>query len=197
MNMNQKKQRTLAIFALAIALVATTVAYAALQTTLQVSGNVTKKGGTWAINIQNISSVTTTGSAKMTTKPSVSGTALSFDAQLTKPGDTISFTFDITNNGTVNARMYTTYASMGINSSLVYLATGQEMVTDADFVEYRLQVKNTSGGYDNYFNRFVELASGKSITLKLTLTYKIGDFDTEDTSDKSLSVKANFPFEQF
>ena len=53
--MKQKKQRTLAIFALAIALVATTIAYAVLSTTLKVSGSVTKKGGTWAINIQNIS----------------------------------------------------------------------------------------------------------------------------------------------
>lgn len=76
--MNQKKQRTLAIFALAIALVATTVAYAVLSTTLKVSGSVTKKGGTWAINIQNISTVTTTGSGKMTTAPKVSGTTLSF-----------------------------------------------------------------------------------------------------------------------
>ena len=199
--MNQKKQRTLAIFALAIALVATTVAYAALQTTLQVSGNVTKKGGTWAINIQNISSVTTTGSAKMTTKPSVSGTALSFDAQLTKPGDTISFTFDIANTGSVDAIMQIRDIVMNINNKNSFLATaGEPMVVTSDYVEYKLQVKNNySGTYDDYFHgTSYTLASGKNVTLKLTLTFKekSGLWPDDITSDKTLKINASFPFTQ-
>lgn len=42
--MKQKNQRTLAIFALALAIVAATIAYVALSTTLNTSGTVTEKG---------------------------------------------------------------------------------------------------------------------------------------------------------
>ena len=106
--METKKQRTLAIFALAIALIATTVAYAALATTLQVSGTVTKKGGTWSIIYTNVSAVTATGGAVLTEaqkKVTNENNKLSFSGTLVKPGDSIYFTFKIKNNGSIDAKL--------------------------------------------------------------------------------------------
>lgn len=196
--MNQKKQRTLAIFALAIALVATTVAYAALQTTLKVSGNVTKKGGTWAIKIQNISSVTTTGSGKMTSAPKVSGTTLSFAAELSKPGDSVSFTFDIANNGTVNAEMtYAGSAEMTMNGvSRRLVSSSEEMSIKSDDIIYELARKNSAGTFDTTpSDYYLTLNAKDKITFRLTLKYD-PSASSVSASDKALTVSATFPFHQ-
>lgn len=196
--MNQKKQRTLAIFALAVALVATTVAYAVLQTTLNISGSITKKGGTWAINIQNISTVTTTGSGKMTTAPKVSGTTLSFASELSKPGDSVSFTFDIVNNGTLAAQMYGHKASMTINGVSTTLTSGTEMVVKSEDIIYQLEMKGSSGTFSNVINfaedRLVIASKGKQ-TFRLTLKYN-SSASSVSASDKALAVSATFPFTQ-
>ena len=196
--MNQKKQRTLAIFALAVALVATTVAYAVLQTTLNISGSITKKGGTWAINIQNISTVTTTGSGKMTTAPKVSGTTLSFASELSKPGDSVSFTFDIVNNGTLAAQMYGYEASMSINGVRGSLTSYSEMVVKSEDIIYQLEMKNSDGVFSNtqYLaeDRLVIAAKGKQ-TFRLTLKYN-SSASSVSASDKALAVSATFPFTQ-
>lgn len=102
MIMEKKKQRTLAIFALAIALVATTVAYAVLQTTLNISGSVTKKGGSWDIKFTDVSTSTVRGGTFSKT-PAVSGTSLTFNANLNTEGDAVLIKFRVHNAGTLNA----------------------------------------------------------------------------------------------
>ena len=191
--MNKKKQRTLAIFALAIALVATTVAYAALSTTLQVSGSVTKKGGTWSINIENISSVTTTGTGKMTTAPTSSGTTLSFAAELAKPGDSVSFTFDIVNNGSVDAIWDVNNSRKSIGNNSEYVSWSEE-ISDEDIV-LALAYKTSNGSYVPIMSYQDLLNSGDSFTLKLTLTWNSASHITTKES-KTLSVTAEFPFTQ-
>ena len=52
------KTRSLIIAVMALAIVATTVAYAALQTTLNISGSIAKKGGSWDIHFENVSNIT-------------------------------------------------------------------------------------------------------------------------------------------
>ena len=100
--MKQKKQRTLAIFALTVAIVATTVAYAVLQTTLNISGTVVKKGGTWNIYFTNPSSASVTGTAKGS-NITLQATNLNFSVELYKPTDSVTYTVDIKNGGTIDA----------------------------------------------------------------------------------------------
>ncbi len=101
--MKKKNQRTIAVWALVIALCATTVAYAALSTTLNISGSATRKGGTWNVSLANVHNVATTGTGSFTTQPGVSGTKLTFAASLAQPNDSISFDVDIVNSGSINA----------------------------------------------------------------------------------------------
>ena len=103
--MKRNNSRQLAIWALAIALTATTIAYAALQTSLSITGNVTRKGGSWNVKLGNVANKSTTGSAKFTTQPTISGTTLNFGAELALPGDSFTFTFDVMNAGTVDAKL--------------------------------------------------------------------------------------------
>lgn len=106
--MSNRKQRTLAIWALAIALGATSIAYAALQTTLSIRGSVTKKGGTWDIKLVDVSTSTVAGGS-FSTKPSTSGTSLTFNANLNTEGDAISVKFRVHNAGTIAAKLSTSY----------------------------------------------------------------------------------------
>ncbi len=101
--MEQRKQRTLAIFALALALIATSVAYAALSTTLTISGNVTKKGGSFSVVMQNVKQGTTVGSGKITSVKLNGTDTVNFGISLEKPGDSASFSFDVYNAGTIDA----------------------------------------------------------------------------------------------
>ena len=100
--MKQKNQRTLAIFALVLAIVETTIAYAALSTTLNISGTVTKKGGSWNIYFTNPSSASIEGSAKASTI-TLASTQVSFNVELYKPNDSVTYTVDIKNGGTIDA----------------------------------------------------------------------------------------------
>lgn len=201
--MNQKKQRTLAIFALAVALIATTVAYAALSTTLNISGNITKKGGSWSVGITNLSSVSTTGTGSMSKAPSVTGTTLSFDADLKKPGDSVSFTFDIVNSGTVTAQMPFLGgqdAIMEINGVSKSFASYSEMKVVSDDITYLLEIKASNGEfYSTYDQTYITLGdkntSTNTKTFKLTLTWNEGTKITT-VDDKKLTVTASFPFEQ-
>ncbi len=201
--MNQKKQRTLAIFALAVALVATTVAYAALSTTLNISGNITKKGGSWSVGIANISGVSTKGTGAMSTAPKVTGTTLSFDANLKKPGDSVSFTFDIVNSGTVTAQMSFLggqNAIMNINGVSTSFASYSEMKVVSDDITYLLEIKASNGNfYSTYDQNYITLGdkntSTNTKTFKLTLTWNAGTKITT-VDDKKLTVTASFPFKQ-
>lgn len=201
--MNQKKQRTLAIFALAIALVATTVAYAALSTTLNISGNITKKGGSWSVGIANISNVSTTGTGALSTAPSVTGTTLSFEADLKKPGDSVSFTFDLVNNGSVDAVMSFNDVEFAINGVSQQPTTWADMTVVSDDIIYELAVEDASMN-DNYISRppadmlIYLYDSSTSLYMrgvKLTLTWKENSKITT-IEDKKLKITASFPFKQ-
>ena len=109
--MRNRNTRSIAICALAVALIATTVAYAVLQTTLNISGSVTRKGGSWSINFANATITSTRGKASMTT-PSINGTNLTFNTTLYQPGDEVTFTFDVVNSGNIAAKL----AGVKINS---------------------------------------------------------------------------------
>ena len=75
-----------------------------LQTTLNISGSVTRKGGSWSINFDNAKIISTKGKASMTT-PSINGTNLTFNATLAQPGDEVTFTFDVVNDGNITAKL--------------------------------------------------------------------------------------------
>ena len=90
------------MYGLAIALMLTTVAYAILQNTLNISGTVVKKGGTWNIYFTNPSSARVTGTAKGS-NITLQATSLSFSVELYKPIDSVTYTVGIKNGGTIDA----------------------------------------------------------------------------------------------
>ena len=84
-----------------VSVLALTVVYAALSTTLNINGNAEVTAASWDIYLNNIqlnSSSATTAPPTITNK-----TTASFSTTLSKPGDFYEFTIDVVNNGTIDA----------------------------------------------------------------------------------------------
>ena len=101
-NFNIKDRKVLYVI-LAIALISTftlTIAYAALNTILTISGNAEVVATNWDIHMEN--PVVKSGSAT-TTVPSINGNTLTFSTTLNMPGDFYEFTVDVVNSGSIDA----------------------------------------------------------------------------------------------
>ena len=100
--MKDRNKRKLIIYGLLGVLMLTTVAYASLQTILNVSGTVVKKGNLWNIYFTNPSSASIVGTATGGSL-NIQASSLNFQVSLYKPGDKVTYTVDIKNGGTIDA----------------------------------------------------------------------------------------------
>ena len=92
--------RTLSVVAIAIALVALSVGYAALSQTLNINGTTTVKQTDWSVKFQNLASPVLKGAAVSDTTD-LTATTFTFTASLTKPGDSVTYTWEVTNDGDI------------------------------------------------------------------------------------------------
>ena len=104
----ERKIKVLSVAALLVAVLGLTVAFAALSQTLTINGSATVNTASWDIHFKNLSSPTLTGAAEVTTAPAIDtkGTTIGdYALKLTKPGDSVTYTFDVENKGTINAKI--------------------------------------------------------------------------------------------
>lgn len=104
MRRSRKKQYIILITIIAL-IFSLSVAYAVLSSTLSITGAAEVINSTWDFTLKsgNTSAYTafsTTGSATAET-PTISGTSLSYNISLLKPGDSVSYYLNILNNGTL------------------------------------------------------------------------------------------------
>lgn len=105
----ERRIKVLSVVALVVAVLGLTVAFAALSTTLTINGTASVDAATWDIHFENLSEGKTTGGAVVNQEPSISGEKSTiigdYDVTITKPGDSVSFTFDVKNAGTIDASL--------------------------------------------------------------------------------------------
>ena len=100
-----RKIKTLSLVALIVAVLGLGVAFAALSSKLTINGSAKAQAGSWNIHFAKTLNMPTqtTGNASFT-EPTLSDTSiLGFKATVTKPGDSVTYYFDIVNSGTVDA----------------------------------------------------------------------------------------------
>ena len=97
--------KIISLCALLVAVLGLTVAFAALSQTLTINGSAAVNAASWDIHFEKTSGKETEVKGAATfTEPTLSGTTIeNFSATLTKPGDSVTYYFDIVNNGTVDA----------------------------------------------------------------------------------------------
>ena len=104
--------KILAISALVVAVIGLTVAFASMSQTLTIGGTATMDTESWDIHFANLAPTTVGAAAhehaSVTTEPTLASTSISgLEAVVTRPGDYVEYTFDVVNNGTINATLET------------------------------------------------------------------------------------------
>lgn len=105
--MNNKIQN-IVLGVLAVGLIGITIAYASLSQNLTINGTAKVAAATWDVHFETMSAGVATGYATLPTsgKLAISGTSISGNiGTLKAPGDTITYTFNVKNAGSINAKI--------------------------------------------------------------------------------------------
>ena len=102
--MKKKSGKKVVLSLLALLLLTITVGYAALSTTLNINGTSKINNATWDVHFANL--VVRPGSVSATKAATIdSATEIDYNVELIKPGDFYEFTVDVTNTGTIDAKL--------------------------------------------------------------------------------------------
>ena len=177
----ERRTKALVIVVLLVVIAGLTVAFAALSTTLNINGTAYLDAAKWGIKFKNLSepvsigTATTTGTAKIEETKSAEITGI--NVGLSTPGDKVTYTVDLVNEGTINAKIDNIEKTVLTSEQQRYLTF---KVTDKEG-------KEVSEGDI--------LSAGETRKLTITIEF-IKDLTKEDlptsTSTISLSYKLNF-----
>lgn len=97
--------RAIAIIALVIAVAGLSIGYASLNRELTINGTATKEVANWDVHFENLSAATLVGTASEKAAASLTATNVTVDVSVVKPGDSVSYTFDVKNAGGIDAKL--------------------------------------------------------------------------------------------
>ncbi len=104
----ERKIRKLTVVALVVAVLGLTVAFAALSQTLTINGTASVDSASWDIHFANLTGPDIEGGAEAQGSPTLNATTISgLNMSVTKPGDSVTYYFDIVNAGTIDAVLNT------------------------------------------------------------------------------------------
>ena len=177
----ERRTKALVVVVLLIVVVGLTIAFAALSTTLNINGTAYLDAAKWGIKFENLSepvkvgTATTTGTAKIEEAKSAEITGI--NVSLSTPGDKVTYTVDLVNKGTINAKI----------DKIEKTVLTQEQQRYLTFKVADQNGKEVSEGDI--------LSKGETRNLTITIEF-IKDLTKEDlptsTSTISLSYKLNF-----
>ena len=177
----ERRTKALVVVVLLIVIAGLTVAFAALSTTLNINGTAYLDAAKWGIRFENLSSPTKIGSATTTGTAKIEETKAAeitgMNVSLSTPGDKVTYTVDLVNKGTINAKIDNIEKTVLTSEQQKYLTF---KVTDKDGREV------SEGDI---------LSAGETRNLTITIEF-IKDLTKGDlpkqTSTISLSYKLNF-----
>lgn len=167
---NKGQRRSFIIAVLIVTLVGATIGYAALATNLYINGTAgVATDANWLIEF--------TDSAEVSKSEGVTSnsfdhnaTTFEFDVTLSKPGDTITYEVDVTNNGTIDAKLDS--------------ITGLDEVNEKEPVEIQYEITGLTEGE--------VLAAGATKTFNVTVTWTAGTDIPEGELSKTSAITLNY-----
>lgn len=189
------------IFALVISVMGLSIAYAAYSATLLISGTVTAKKSSeaWNVHFESPDGGTTLtpsleGYAEVVSPATVTATTISgFKVNFYAPGDSIEYSFDIKNTGSIDA----TLNKITLGSLSCSKATGTQQGTETD-------ANNLCGNLDmnimksdgNNISVGDKISAGSSETYRLSIIWNESDTNIYE-NDIDISVgETTFDFVQ-
>ena len=150
-----KNSKNIILAVLGVILLGMTIAYAALQTNLNIGGSVDVPALDWDIHFSNFTKGTVVGSAtgptasELETGNYINATSISnLNISLPKPGDSISYTFNIVNAGTIDAKLNSYSAGWACDSGkdcshITYSLTCNNNATQQNSILYAANAGST------------------------------------------------------
>jgi|GEM_PF-4697879 len=166
---NDRGFRLVIIFTLIVAIFCLSVGYASFSTLLQINTKTAVNNDVWAIEFQNMSTATLTGTAAEATAPVLSATTVNLDVEFKMSGDAASYTFDVKNSGTLNAKLSSAPTVTGIPDD----------VKDKFLVTLTYADGTTINANDT-------LNAGETKSLKITIAYKDGSTITNQVINSQI-----------
>ncbi len=169
---NHTKQKFIALAVLLI--LAISIGYAALSTTLTINGTANIAANSWLIYFTNVQ--IKTGSVTATQVPTTSGTStttLTWVVNLQTPGDFYEYNVDVKNDGTIDAMI----GSLSNTS----LTTNQ-----AKYLAYTVTYDDGAA-----IEQYDKLDAGDMVTLKVRVEYKT-DLNPEDLPTENTPVTLTY-----
>ena len=161
--MNNKIQN-IVLGVLAVGLIGLTVAYASLSQNLTINGTAKVAAATWDIKFLNLTQKSKSGYAAFPTSNALtaSGTTISGNiGTLKAPGDSLTYTFDIKNNGSINAKVNSVVLG-GLSCTSATSSVASAVCNNLTY-----SIKYTDG---KAITKDDELTSGATKNVTLTLT---------------------------
>lgn len=154
-------------FALVLSVVGISIGFAAMSSQVTIGGQASVTPANWKIKFVNLSSAQIEGDAEVVTEPQIqSDTHIGdYEVNLTKPGDSVTYTFDITNEGTIDAELSSyTFANPTMTG------TGTNATADANIVKDNF-IYTLTYADGSKINTNDELKKDETKSLKLTIGY--------------------------
>lgn len=199
MNGKDRGLKVAVICALVISVMAIGIGFAAFSETLTIAGTATVKASSWEVKFANLSTPTVVGNtlgktAKIDTAPTINTkdtTISEYKVTLSNPGDFVTYTFDVVNNGTYDAEL----TSVNIPSSVTCTGTNTDSTkatTDAanvcKHVTYTLEYATAKSDGSKALTTGDVLKAQESAGLVLKLSYEEHDKAEElPSADVNLS----------
>ena len=177
----ERRTKALVVVVLLIVVAGLTIAFAALSTTLNINGTAYLDAAKWGIKFENLSSPTKIGSATTTGTAKIEETKAAeitgINVSLSTPGDKVTYTVDLVNKGTINAKID--------NIEKTVLTSEQQR-----YLTFKVADQNGKEVSEGDI-----LSAGETRNLTITIEF-IKNLTKEDlpkqTSTISLSYKLNF-----
>lgn len=167
----KEKTKNLLIAVLIIGLVSMTVAYAALTQVLNINAGakVINKASSWNVHFTNLSAADLDGYATIPTNKGLvlSGTTTltGLEVNLRAPGDAVTYTFDVVNEGTINAKV--SQVVLPTVAGATYAGASADVTIVKANLEYSLTHADGTAITQNE-----TLNAGTTKSLKLKISYK-------------------------
>lgn len=172
------------------------VGYAALSTTLSITGKSTLSKNSWDIHFENLV-IVDNGASKITTAPTIDSTKtkVSFNITLSKPGDSYEFTVDAVNKGTIDA-MLSGFSATSLTTDQQKYLTYTVTYSDGATISTKDYLKKGASETIRVRVRFRDdltatdlPSSAETLNLTATLTYVQADSTAKTRTKPSLLCK--------
>lgn len=185
-----KNQKKMVVTLLVATLLSLSVAFAALSTTLRINGSGLVDPDKWSVHFANLGEATVTGTASVTSGATLTDdtSITGFDVVLRAPGDSVTYTFDVVNDGYVDAKLTSVVKATPVCTGT---ATDDAKKTEdatlvSDNLVYTLVYTDTNEAVAE--NDTLNAKETKNLTLKVSYNSEVSELPSSDVEISGLDI---------